>query len=344
MGPLAYVRDPTHHASKPEVGRNTQYLLTGASGFIGSHLAEALVARGAVVHCLLLPGDPAPNLSAVRDQIHIHRADLLDAEALRRAVRAAAPEVVMHLAAVGVTDVHVDPALAVRVNVEGTLNLLAALDGAYRIFLNVGTCHEYGDGAPPFREDQDPRPSLPYAITKTAVWHFCRRFHETEGWPIVTVRPFSVYGPRQAEKAFVQACIRAARRGVDFEMTAGEQGRDWIYVADVVEGMLRATSVPAAIGGTLNLCTGHEIALYDVARAIVRCLGDPVAIHRGALPYREGEIWHLIGDNTRARAILGWEPAVSLADGLRRTIEATVPPSEACPSTSEGGTRPRGPS
>ena len=172
MGPLAYVRIPTHHAI-----RGTPYLLTGASGFIGSHLAEILVARGATVHCLLLPTDTAPSLSAVRDRIHIHRADLLDADALRRVVRAASPEVVMHLAAVGVTDIHIDPALAVRVNVEGTLNLLAALDGAYRVFLNVGTCHEYGNGDPPFREDQAPRPSLPYAITKTAVWHFCRRWH-----------------------------------------------------------------------------------------------------------------------------------------------------------------------
>jgi UDP-glucose 4-epimerase len=339
MGPLAHSPDGTHHASKPQVGRNTQVLLTGASGFIGSHLAEALVARGAIVHCLLLPGDPAPNLSAVRDQIHVHRADLLDAEALRRVARAASPEVVMHLAAVGVTDVHVDPALAVRVNVEGTLDLLAALDGAYRIFLNVGTCHEYGDGAPPFREDQDPRPSLPYAITKTATWHFCRRFLDTEGWPIVTVRPFSVYGPRQAENTFVPACIHAARRGVDFEMTAGEQGRDWIYVADVVEGMIRATGLPAAIGGTFNLCTARETTLYDVARAIVSEMGDPIAIHRGALPYREGEIWHLVGDNTRARAVLGWEPTTSLADGLRRTI-AAISTSEVCPSTSEVCARP----
>jgi UDP-glucose 4-epimerase len=323
MGPLGTSLRSTGHAV-----RDTPYLLTGASGFIGSHLAEVLVARGATVHCLLLPTDTAPNLSAVRDQIHIHRADLLDGDALRRVVRAVSPEVVMHLGAVGVTDIHIDPALAVRVNVEGTLNLLAALDGAYRAFLNVGTCHEYGSGDPPFREDQAPHPSLPYAITKTAAWHFCRRFHATEGWPIVTVRPFSVYGPRQARNTFIPACIRAARAGVDFEMTPGEQGRDWIYVTDVAEGMIRATAVAQAIGGTFNLCTGQETTLYGVARMILAQLGDPVAIQRGALPYREGEIWHLVGDNTHTRTVLGWEPAVSLDDGLRRTIEAACQTSE----------------
>jgi dTDP-glucose 4,6-dehydratase len=302
--------------------RGTRYLLTGASGFIGSHLAEALVQRGGTVHCLLLPGDAAPNLAAIQDQIHIHRADLLDADSLSDLVRTASPEVVMHLAAVGVTDVSIDPILAVRVNIEGTLNLLSALDGGYRAFLNVGTCHEYAPGDQPFDESHPLRPVLPYAITKTATWHYCQRFHAMKGWPIVTVRPFSVYGPRQADNTFVPACIRAARGNVDFAMTAGEQGRDWIYVDDVVEGMICATMTDKARGGTFNLCTSYETTLYDTARAILAQMGDPVDIERGTLPYRVGEIWHLVGDNTRAQTVLGWKPTVSLDDGLRRTIAA----------------------
>jgi nucleoside-diphosphate-sugar epimerase len=158
----------------------------------------------------------------------------------------------------------------------------------------------------------------------------------------VTVRPFAVYGPGQAEHTFIPACIRAARMGADFRMSPGEQGRDWIYVSDVVEGILRAAAMPEAIGSTFNLCTGHETALYDVARAIVSEMGDPIAIQRGALPYREGEILHLVGDNARARAVLGWEPSVSLADGLRRTI-AAYSSSEVCSLTSELWTRPGGP-
>jgi nucleoside-diphosphate-sugar epimerase len=241
----------------------------------------------------------------------------------------------MHLAAVGVTNVHIDPALAVRVNVEGTLHLLTALDGRYRVFLNVGTCHEYGKGDPPFAEDRPPRPSLPYAITKTAVWHFCQRFHAERGWPIVTVRPFSVYGPRQAGNTFVPSCIRAAQSHAGFPMTQGEQGRDWVFVSDVVEGMVRATTVDEAVGETLNLCTGQETALYDVARTIFGLVGRPAGIQRGALPYREGETWRLVGDNTRARTVLGWEPVVSLDVGLRRTIAATFETSEVGEQTSE---------
>jgi UDP-glucose 4-epimerase len=167
-----YSNDITHTpapSSGPVSAMHRRVLVTGGSGFIGSHLVEALVQRGADVHCMLLSGDPAPNLDGVRHAIRIHRANLAESAQVDAVVRAARPEVVMHLAAIGVTDVHVDPALAARVNVEGTLNLLGALDGDYRVFVNTGTCHEYGSNEPPFREDQDPRPTLPYAITKTAV-------------------------------------------------------------------------------------------------------------------------------------------------------------------------------
>jgi len=235
------------------------------------------------------------------------------------------PGLVFHLAATGATDIHVTPALAVRVNIEGTLNLLAALDGRYRAFVNTGTCHEYGANDPPFREDQDPRPELPYAISKTAAWHFCRRFHRTQGWPIVTVRPFAVYGPRQAANTFISACICAAQSGQDFKMTLGEQKRDWIYVTDVVDGLIRAATVPEASGGTYNLCTGQETTLYEIAQLIVEQVGadravKPITVRRGALPYRAGEIWRLVGDNTRARNVLGWKPQMTLQEGIRETI------------------------
>jgi nucleoside-diphosphate-sugar epimerase len=105
-------------------------------------------------------------------------------------------------------------------------------------------------------------------------------------------------------------------------MTGGEQRRDLVYVGDVAEGFVRAATVPEAVGGTFNLCTGQGTALYDVACSIVEHMGSPIAIQRGALPYREGEIWHLVGDNTRARTILGWEPRVTLEQGLVATIKA----------------------
>ncbi len=298
-------------------------LVTGGSGFIGSHLIEALLRRGAEVYCLLRPGNPATNLSAVRNDMCIVDADLTDRESVQRAVYVARPKVVFHLAAVGVADVNLDPALVARVNIEGTLHLLQALQGEYRVLVNTGTCHEYGNQPAPLREDLPPRPELPYAIAKTAAWHFCNRFGQTEGWPIVTVRPFSVYGPRQAANTFIQACIAAAREGRPFEMTAGEQKRDWVYVDDVVEGFIRAAETPTAVGSTFNLCSGVGTTLYEVARMIVQAMGRPIEIRRGALPYRDGEIWEQVGDPTRAREVLGWEATTSLGKGIQKAILAS---------------------
>ena len=105
-------------------------------------------------------------------------------------------------------------------------------------------------------------------------------------------------------------------------MSPGEQTRDWVYVSDVVDGFLRAMSVPQAVGGTFNLCSGLETTLYDLAQAIVGQMGNCIAIHRGSQPYRAGEIRRLVGDNSRAQAILGWAPRVPLAEGLQRTIQA----------------------
>jgi UDP-glucose 4-epimerase len=297
-------------------------LVTGGSGFIGSSLVEALLERGAEVHCLFRAHRQAERPAHTSASVRAHFADLTDRVAVQDAVDAAQPDAVVHLAAVGVQDVHIDPVAAVQVNVVGTLNLLQALQGRYRVFVNTGTCLEYGSNDPPFREDQDPRPELVYAISKTAAWRFCRHFHQTEGWPIVTVRPFGVYGPRQPTTAFVPLCIEAARRGQAFQMSPGDQTRDWVYISDVADGFLRALSAPQAIGGTFNLCSGIETTLYDLALAIITQMGSRIAINRGSQPYRDGEIRRLVGDNSRAQTVLGWAPRVSLAEGLRLTIEA----------------------
>ena len=302
-------------------------LVTGASGFIGSFLTETLVQQGMEVHCLLRPSSSTQRLRSVLEYIRVYRADLTDPDTLSDAVNAAKPEIIFHLAATGATNVDVSPMLAARINIEGTLNLLLALEGEYQTFVNTGTCHEYGDNVPPFREDQDPRPELPYAITKTAAWRFCNRLYKTKGWPIVTVRPFAVYGPGQAANTFVAACIRAAQSKQNFKMTMGEQSRDWVYIADMVDGLIRAGTTPQAIGGTFNLCTGHETTLYETAQLVAEQIAAeygcaPIDIHRGALPYREGEIWRLVGDNSRARTVLGWEPSISLRSGIRETVRA----------------------
>jgi nucleoside-diphosphate-sugar epimerase len=298
--------------------RDVPVLVTGATGFIGPHLVRRLVAAGARVACTLESEAQRRDLPAAAAG---HVADLRDDQAVGPAIRAVRPAFVFHLAAVGVTEFGVDPITAVQVNVAGTLNLLRALEGTgYRRFLFVGTSHEYGDGPSPFREEQTPAPTNVYAASKSAAWLFCQMYQRVRGWPVAGVRPFGAYGPGQRPPAFLPALIQAALRGQDFDMTGGEQVRDLVYVEDVVEGMIRAAVAEGVEGQIFNLCSGKGISLAEVARRVLSLMGHPIRVKLGALPYRPGQIWHMVGDNTAARQALDWQPTVSLDEGLRRTI------------------------
>jgi len=298
--------------------RDVSILVTGATGFIGTHLVQQLLAAGARVACLT-SSEAGQHRLPIRANGHV--ADLRDANAMRAIVQAASPHIIFHLAAVGVTEFGIDPITAIKVNIKGTINLLMALEGTgYSRFLFVGTSHEYGDNTPPFHEEQPPSPTNVYAASKSAAWLFCQMYHHTQGWPIVGVRPFGVYGPGQRPPAYLPSLILSALRGHDFPMTAGEQVRDLVYVKDVVEGMIRAATVPGIEGKVFNLCSGKGVSLAQLAQCVVALMGDPIRIKLGALPYRPGQIWNMVGEKTRAQQVLGWQPSVSLAEGLRRTI------------------------
>jgi len=298
--------------------RDASILVTGATGFIGPHLVRRLMAAGARVTCLILAKTELGGLPAGAAS---HVADMRDVGAVRAVVRAVHPAIVFHLAAAGVTEFGIDPIAAVQVNVEGTLNLLAALEGTgYGRFLFAGTSHEYGTNSPPFREEQSPAPANVYAASKSSAWLFCQMYHRARGWPVVCVRPFGVYGPGQRPPAFLPTLIQAALRGESFPMTGGEQVRDLVYVKDVVEGMLRAATAPGVEGQVFNLCSGEGVSLAELARRVLAFMGDPIRLDLGALPYRPGGMWRMVGDNSRARQALAWQPTTLLDEGLRQTI------------------------
>jgi UDP-glucose 4-epimerase len=308
-------------------------LVTGATGFIGSHLAERLVAEGAEVTLAVEPGVSKANVANILDKVRAREVDLCEGQKVRQLIRECQPSKIYHLAAVGVTEPGIDPALAVQVNVIGTLNLLEALrETSCECFINTGTCYEYGHNTPPppvppnfggpggQREDQMVDPINAYAASKSAAWLFCSMYHRTHGYPVVTVRPFTVYGPRQSERALIPQVILSALRGEDFEMTGGEQTRDFTYVDDIVEGYIRASLSKKAIGQTINLGTGEEHPIKDVVLKVLELMGNPVKSLIGAWPYRPREIWRLYSDSSKAKELLGWQPQVGLEEGLRRTI------------------------
>jgi len=293
-------------------------LITGSTGFIGRRLAVQLVEAGAEVWAGVFPGEPAGQVAGLPQEARRISLDVQDAASVRRAVEDAEPDVVFHLAAVGVADPGVDPHLALAVNAGGTLHLLEVLKGRdVRRVLLVGTCYEYGareaaEGLDPFNV---------YAASKVAAWAFGRMYWRAYGLPVVTVRPFQVYGPGQPAHTLVPAAIRAALAGEDLPMTPGMQERDFIYVDDVVAGMRAAAGAPGIEGQSLDLGTGQAHTVRQVVGRIWTMTGARGQMLPGALPYRPGEVMRLVADAARTARLTGWRARVGLEEGLRRTIE-----------------------
>jgi len=295
--------------------------VTGAAGFIGQLLVQRLICAGAIVGAGVFPGEPPERAAGLPQQARHIILDVLDATSVRRAVEDAKPDVVFHLAAIGVADPGVEPNLALAVNAGGTLHLLEALRGRdVRRVVLVGTCYEYG--AREAVEGLDP--SNFYAASKVAAWAFGRVYWRALGLPVVVVRPFQVYGPGQPAHTLIPAAIRAALAGEDFPMTRGEQERDFVYVDDVVEGMLAAAGTPRVEGQSLDLGTGQVHAVRQVIGRIWTMTGARGQMLPGALPYRPGEVMHLVANADRMARLTGWRAQVELEEGLQRTVDWAV--------------------
>jgi len=291
-------------------------LITGAAGFIGRRLTGALVAAGAEVSILETPVADLSPLRQLFPQLCHHPVDIRDEAAVRHALHASQPEYVFHLAAVGVTNPFLPLELALAVNLYGAINLFRAgfeNDSPPIRLVHTGTPYEYGGGM-----GQEPYPISPYAASKAAAFAVARMFQRTQDWPIVTVRPFQVYGPGQSERALIPAAILAAQAGRPFRMTGGEQKRDFIYVDDVALGYLLA-AVNGVNGHSYDLGWGQTLSLRTVINRLYAIVGDESRPVFGALPYRPGEIWELQADASAAAQELGWTPQVTLEEGLTLT-------------------------
>lgn len=303
--------------------KNLPVLVTGGSGFIGSHLTRRLVELGAKVNMFIQSEGMPWRIRDIWDRVSSFQVDITRPAEVYKAIRVIQPRKIYHLAA------HVDPQRSldlletmIEVNLTGTINLLRALDDIeIDCFISTGTCEEYGDGPVPFKEEQREKPMSPYATSKVASTYICQLFNRLQDIPIVIVRPALVYGPYQSAETFIGSVITACLKGQVPSVTPGEQTRDFVYVDDVVEGYIRASLVKQAAGRIINLGTGVEYQLKQVVALIAHLTRARLAPNIGALPYRPGEIMRYCCSNRKAKEVLGWEPRVSLEEGLRRTIQ-----------------------
>lgn len=298
-------------------------LVTGASGFIGSHLTRRLANEGAEVHGLIRSNSRIWRIEEVLNKIDIHRIDVRDFDSLKKLIAEVEPQRIFHLAACVNASRSLDLLEEMSdINIKGTLNLLRALDKVdYYSFINTGSSEEYGDNVTPFREDQPMNPVSPYSASKASTTLFCQMLYKTMGLPITTVRPFLTYGPMQEANMLIPSVIKSTINGVPFDMTKGEQTRDFNYVDDIVGGFIKASISPKAKGEIINIGNGREHKIIDVVQLILKLMNSPVEPKIGALPYRPGEAWHFFCDNSKARKIIDWKPKIDINEGLKRTID-----------------------
>jgi UDP-N-acetylglucosamine/UDP-N-acetyl-alpha-D-glucosaminouronate 4-epimerase len=300
------------------------FLVAGGAGFIGSHLAEELVRRNQRVRV-------ADNLSTGRrgnlDHIagvEFMEGDLADPAFAARA--AAGVDYVLHQAAMpSVPRSVVDPIASNRANIDATLNLLvASRDAGVKRLVYAGSSSVYGNTATlPKREDMPANPLSPYALQKLVGEQYCALFTRLYAFETVTLRYFNVFGPRQDPSSpysgvislFASALLNGSQPIIYGD---GEQTRDFTYVANVVDGVLRAAEAPGVSGEVINVATGTRISLNGLLRMMNRLAGASLgAVHQ---PERSGDVRDSQADITKARDLLGYSPDVTLEDGLQRTL------------------------
>lgn len=279
-------------------------LITGATGFIGSHLCGQLSAEHVVV------GTSS-------------RIDVREARACSEFLETVRPEVVYHLAGKTVVGQTLDDsAECFTVNLLGTVNIFeAAKKVGTRRFVHLSTSESYGQQSRPLDDRVvKPQPVTPYGLSKHAAEEYC--WMRRGGMEVVRLRGFNTYGPWQSQRAWIPRVVRACLAGEPVISTRGQQTRDYLYVDDMVDGLVRAgVAVRAAECGPINLCTGHEISIAALNELIVKLSESKSEIRLGALAERPCEIERMVGTWAHAREVLQWEPRVRLMDGLRRTIE-----------------------
>jgi UDP-glucose 4-epimerase len=296
--------------------------VTGATGFIGTHLVHALVAAGCEP-VLLTRAARADGFVWASDRVRIAPMDLTSAESVMRVLELERPTALIHLAGTrGKSDPRGAWVACAELNVCGTVQLLdAATRTGIRRVVVVGSAEEYGGEPGPLTEDHALLPVSPYGISKAAATRFALAMHASNGCPVVIVRPFTVYGPRQPSDMFIAEAVGCAVKAVPFRMTQGEQRRDLVFVGDVVQALLVAALTPGLDGHVFNIGSGHTYALKDVAKLIWQLSGTtaPLLIgDRPGSPDEGGETW---ADISRAREVLRWAPQVDLQSGLCATID-----------------------
>jgi len=306
-------------------------LVTGAEGFIGSHLVQELVHQGRRVRAMALYNsfgsygwlDTIPQ--ATRDKIELVMGDVRDPFSVREAMQGV--DAVMHLAAlIAIPYSYVAPASYVDTNVSGTLNVVqAARDLGTKKMVHTSTSEVYGSAQiVPIPETHPLLGQSPYSASKIGADHMAYSYFCAFGTPVATVRPFNTYGPRQSLRAVLPTImLQALSDTPTLNLGALTPTRDFNYVADTVSGMIAVLDHDASIGETINIGSGYEISVGDTVKLISEITGKKLEVKTESARLRpeNSEVERLCCDHSKAKKLLGWQPKIDLKTGLTQSLE-----------------------
>lgn len=308
----------------------SKVLVTGAAGFIGSHLVEALARDGAEVRAFVRYnsrndyGWLEQLEEGLRDEVEIFRGDLANPEAVTNALRDR--DTVFHLGAlIPIPYSYQHPREFVEANVVGTLNVLEACRrDPVRRLVHTSTSEVYGTAMRvPIDEEHPLNAQSPYAATKIGADQLALSFWRSFETPVVVARPFNTFGPRQSARAVIPTLITQALAREDVELGSTHPTRDFLYVEDLTRGFERCAEADGVEGEVINLGSGSEISIADLAEEVFRLVGREASLSfsedRARPP--KSEVERLLADTAKAERLLDWKPEVGLEEGLRRTIE-----------------------
>lgn len=309
-------------------------LVTGADGFIGSHLVEALVRQGHEVQAFVLYNSfgswgwldrCAPDVAG---KFEVFAGDIRDPHGVKEAMKGC--DAVLHLAAlIAIPYSYHSPDTYVDTNIKGTLNILqAARELEIGKVIHTSTSEVYGTARfVPITEDHPVQGQSPYSATKIAADQMVQAFHASFGLPVVTIRPFNTYGPRQSARAVIPTVITQVANGVrQIQLGALHPTRDFNFVSDTVAGFIAALLSDKGVGEVVNLGSNFEISIGDMVRQVGECMGVELTVTEDPARLRPqmSEVERLWADNSKARALFGWAPAYGGLDGFRRGLSETI--------------------
>ncbi len=305
-------------------------LVTGAGGFIGSHLVDTLLQRGANVTAMIHynSGSSIGNLKFVPEhpqgKLKIASGNIEDSDFVFRTVEG--QDIVLHLAAlIAIPYSYLAPRSYVRTNIEGTLNVMEAARrlGTGRV-VHTSTSEVYGTALrTPIDEEHPLQGQSPYSASKIGADKIADSYFLSFDTPVVVLRPFNTYGPRQSARAFIPTIISQALVRDEIHLGSLAPQRDMTFVSDTVEGFILAGTTPGIEGETINLGTGETYSIGDFAQRILQLMEiDRPIVHDAARDRpSKSEVMKLVSDNSKAARLLGWRPTTAMDDGLRQVIE-----------------------